>query len=154
MIAVSDNGAGTTPAVLAKAFDPFFTTKEIGKGSELGLSQVYGFTKTVDGYAKIHSELGSGTTTVKLYLLESSDRPIMPESGKQIVSLQPARGYETIMVVEDDEDLLTVAADSLRELGYRVVTAAKAEQALDILRGDHPADLLFSDVVMPGGMNG
>jgi len=92
MIAVSDNGAGMSPAVLAKAFDPFFTTKEIGKGSGLGLSQVYGFTKTVDGYVKIHSELGSGTT-VKLYLPVSSDRPIMPESGNQIVSLQPARGY-------------------------------------------------------------
>jgi signal transduction histidine kinase len=153
MVAVSDCGAGMTPAVLARAFDPFFTTKEVGKGSGLGLSQVYGFAKTAGGHVKIDSELGVGTT-VKLYLPKSSDRPIMPEAGTESASLRPASGHETILVVEDDEDVLAVAAESLRELGYQVVTALNAAQALEILRGNQPVELLFSDVIMPGGMNG
>ena len=153
MITVSDSGTGMTPAVLARAFDPFFTTKEVGKGSGLGLSQVYGFTKTAGGHVTIESELGIGTT-VKLYLPKASDRPIMLETGNEAVSLGPASSHETILVVEDDEDVLTVAAESLRGLGYQVETAVNAAQALDILRGDHSIDLLFSDVIMPGGMNG
>jgi CheY-like chemotaxis protein len=153
MVAVSDWGAGMTPAVLARAFDPFFTTKEVGKGSGLGLSQVYGFAKTAGGHVKIDSELGVGTT-VKLYLPKSSDRPIMPEAGTESASLRPASGHETILVVEDDEDVLAVAAESLRELGYQVVTAINAAQALEILRGNQPVELLFSDVIMPGSMNG
>jgi CheY-like chemotaxis protein len=153
MIAVSDSGAGMTPAVLERAFDPFFTTKEIGKGSGLGLSQVYGFAKTAGGHVKIYSELGIGTT-VKLYLPKSSNRPVMPEIGPQTESLRPGTGHETILLVEDDEDVLAVAAESLRELGYRVLTAGNAAQGLEILRGDQPIDLLLSDVIMPGGMNG
>jgi signal transduction histidine kinase len=153
MIAVSDSGTGMTPAVLERAFDPFFTTKEIGKGSGLGLSQVYGFAKTAGGHVKIYSELGIGTT-VKLYLPKSSNRPVMPEIGPQTESLRPGTGHETILLVEDDEDVLAVAAESLRELGYRVLTASNAAQGLEILRGDEPIDLLLSDVIMPGGMNG
>jgi len=153
MITVSDSGTGMTPAVLARAFDPFFTTKEVGKGSGLGLSQVYGFTKTAGGHVTIESKLGSGTT-VKLYLPKSSDRPITAETSDQTTSLGPAGSHETILVVEDDEDVLTVAAENLRELGYHVETAVNAVQALHILKGDDPVDLLFSDVIMPGGMNG
>jgi CheY-like chemotaxis protein len=153
MIAVSDSGSGMTPEVLARAFDPFFTTKEVGKGSGLGLSQVYGFAKTAGGHVKIYSELGIGTT-VKLYLPKSSDRTAVPEIGTETASLRPASGHETILVVEDDEEVLGVASESLRELGYRVVTAGNAAQALEILRGDQPVDLLLSDVIMPGGMNG
>jgi signal transduction histidine kinase len=153
MIAVSDSGSGMTPEVLARAFDPFFTTKEVGKGSGLGLSQVYGFAKTADGHVKIYSEVGIGTT-VKLYLPKSSDRPVVPEIGTETASLQPASGHETILVVEDDEDVLAVAFESLRELGYQVVTAGNAAQALEILRSDQPVHLLLSDVIMPGGMNG
>ena len=153
MVAVSDSGAGMTPTVLARAFDPFFTTKEVGKGSGLGLSQVYGFAKTAGGHVKIYSELGVGTT-VKLYLPKSSDRPIMPEAGTEIAALRPASGHETILVVEDDEDVAAVAAETLKELGYQVVTALNAAQALEILSGNQPVDLLFSDVIMPGGMNG
>src|SRR5271166_890379 len=119
MIAVSDSGSGMTPEVLARAFNPFFTTKEVGKGSGLGLSQVYGFAKTAGGHVKIYSELGIGTT-VKLYLPKSSDRPVVPEIGSETASLRPASGHETILVVEDDEDVLVVASESLRELGYRV----------------------------------
>src|SRR5215472_2976995 len=153
MIAVSDSGSGMTPTVLQRAFDPFFTTKEVGKGSGLGLSQVYGFAKTAGGHVKIYSELGLGTT-VKLYLPKSSDRPIMPEIGPETASLRPASGQETILVVEDDEDVLVVSAESLRELGYQVVTAGNAAEALEILRGDQAVELLLSDVIMPGGMNG
>ena len=153
MIAVSDSGTGMTPAVLGRAFDPFFTTKEIGKGSGLGLSQVYGFAKTAGGHVKIYSELGIGTT-VKLYLPKSSNRPVMPEIGPQTESLRPGTGHETILLVEDDEEVLAVAAESLRELGYKVLTAGNAAQGLEILRGDQPIDLLLSDVIMPGGMNG
>jgi signal transduction histidine kinase/CheY-like chemotaxis protein len=153
MIAVSDSGSGMTPAVLARAFDPFFTTKEVGKGSGLGLSQVYGFAKTAGGYVKIFSELGIGTT-VKLYLPQSSNRPTLLESGAETASLQSAGGRGTILVVEDDEDVLAVTAESLREFGYQVVTAANAARALEILRSDQPIDLLFSDVIIPGGING
>jgi signal transduction histidine kinase len=153
MIAVSDSGSGMTPAVRARAFDPFFTTKEVGKGSGLGLSQVYGFAKTAGGYVKIDSELGVGTT-VKLYLPKSSDRSILPQAQTETTSSHAASGHETILVVEDDEDVLAVTAESLREFGYHVVTAANAARALEILRGDQPIDLLFSDVIIPGGTNG
>jgi signal transduction histidine kinase len=153
MIAVSDSGAGMTPAVLARAFDPFFTTKEVGKGSGLGLSQVYGFAKTAGGYVTIYSELDIGTT-VKLYVPQSSDRPILLESGVETAPLQSAGGRGTVLVVEDDQDVLVVTAESLRELGYQVVTAVDAARALEILRGDQPIDLLFSDVIIPGGTNG
>jgi hypothetical protein len=143
MIIVSDSGIGMTPAVLARAFDPFFTTKEVGKGSGLGLSQVYGFAKTAGGHVTIESELGTGTT-VKLYLPKSTDRPISAETSDETTLLGPASSHETILVVEDDEDVLLVAAENLRELGYRVETAVNATQALEILRGDDPVDLLFS----------
>ena len=153
MIAVSDSGTGMTPAIMARAFDPFFTTKEAGKGSGLGLSQVYGFAKTAGGYAKIYSELGIGTT-VKLYLPQSSNQPTLLESGDEPASSQSSAGRGTILVVEDDEDVLAVTAESLRDLGYQVVTAVNAAQALEILSGDQPIHLLFSDVIIPGGTNG
>jgi len=153
MIAVSDSGAGMTPAVLARAFDPFFTTKETGKGSGLGLSQVYGFAMTAGGYVRIYSELGIGTT-VKLYLPQSSSLPILMEPAAETASLQSGRGRGTILLVEDDEDVLAVTAESLQELGYQVVTAIDAARALEILRSDQPDDLLFSDVIIPGGTNG
>jgi signal transduction histidine kinase len=153
MIALGDSGTGMTPTVQERAFDPFFTTKEAGKGSGLGLSQVYGFVKGAGGYVKIHSELGIGTT-VTLYLPQSSNQPNLPDAGAETASRQPAKGRETILVVEDDEDVLAVTAESLRELGYAVVTAVDAARALEILKGDRPIDLLFSDVIIPGGANG
>ncbi len=152
MIAVSNSGAGMTPEVLARAFDPFFTTKEVGKGSGLGLSQVYGFVKTARGHVEIKSQPGIGTT-VGLYLPKSSNPTTLPEAGARLPS-QPASGRGTILIVEDDEDVLAVTAESLRELGYQVVTAANAAGALEILRSDRPVDLLFSDVVIPGGTDG
>jgi signal transduction histidine kinase/CheY-like chemotaxis protein len=151
MIAVSDSGTGMSPAVQARAFDPFFTTKEAGKGSGLGLSQVYGFAKTAGGFVRIYSELGIGTT-VKLYLPQSATRPASRERSAETVL--PSTGGGSILLVEDDEDVLAVTAESLRELGYEVVAAADAARALEILRGDQPIDLLFSDVIIPGGTNG
>jgi signal transduction histidine kinase len=153
MIAVSDSGAGMTPAVQARAFDPFFTTKEVGKGSGLGLSQVYGFAKTAGGYVKIYSELGIGTT-VKLYLPQSPILPASLEREAEAAFLQSTGVGGTILLVEDDQDVLDVTAESLRELGYEVVTAVDAARALEILKGDQPIDLLFSDVIIPGGTNG
>jgi signal transduction histidine kinase len=153
MVAVGDSGAGMAPAVLARAFDPFFTTKEVGKGSGLGLSQVYGFTKTAGGRVEIRSTLGNGTT-VELYLPKSADRPVPPAPAAGAAPSPSAAGRETILVVEDEEEVLAVAAESLRQLGYHVVTAVSAAQALAVLRGDQPIDLLFSDVVIPGGTDG
>jgi signal transduction histidine kinase/CheY-like chemotaxis protein len=153
VIAVSDTGVGMTPAVLAKAFDPFFTTKEVGKGSGLGLSQVYGFVKTAGGHVKIDSDLGVGTT-VSLYLPKSSDRPVLVAAAADIAASEPAGGHGTILVVEGDEEVLAVTAESLTELGYQVVTAVDAARALEILQSNQPIDLLFSDIVIPGGTNG
>jgi signal transduction histidine kinase len=151
MIAVSDSGAGMSLAVQARAFDPFFTTKEVGKGSGLGLSQVYGFAKTAGGHVRIYSELGIGTT-VKLYLPQSANRAASRERSAE--TALPSTGGGTILLVEDDEDVLAVTAESLKELGYEVVTAPDAARAMEILRGDQPIDLLFSDVIIPGGTNG
>ena len=152
-IAVSDTGAGMTSAVLSRAFDPFFTTKEVGKGSGLGLSQVYGFVKTAGGHVEIKSELGVGTT-VEMYLPKSSALAAPAETVAETQPSPSASGRATILMVEDDEDVLAVTAESLRELGYQVVTAVTAARALDILRSDQPVDLLFSDVVIPGGADG
>jgi signal transduction histidine kinase len=153
MVAVADAGAGMTPAVLARAFDPFFTTKGPGKGSGLGLSQVHGFAKTAGGHVAIRSALGVGTT-VELYLPVSADQSIPPAPEVENPSSPPAGGAETILLVEDDEDVLAVTAENLRELGYRVVTASDAMRAVEILRSDQPIDLLLSDVIIPGGTNG
>jgi PAS domain S-box-containing protein len=153
MIAVSDNGAGMTGEVLAKAFDPFFTTKEPGRGTGLGLSQVYGFTKQSGGHVKIYSEAGSGTT-VRLYL------PRVPgtiESPVQHRTTEPApgrMGRETLVLVEDDDDVRDFTAEVLRELGYRVLAAGDAESALGLLQGEPKVELLFTDIGLPGGVNG
>jgi signal transduction histidine kinase/CheY-like chemotaxis protein len=152
-IAVTDTGAGMTPAVLSRAFDPFFTTKEVGKGSGLGLSQVYGFVKTAGGHLEIKSELGIGTT-VEMYLPKSSALAAPAETAVETLPSPPASSRATILLVEDDEDVLAVTAESLQELGYQVLTAVTAAKALDILRSDQPVDLLFSDVVIPGGADG
>jgi signal transduction histidine kinase/CheY-like chemotaxis protein len=153
LIAVSDTGTGMTPSVLAKAFDPFFTTKEIGKGSGLGLSQVYGFVKTAGGHVEINSKLGVGTT-VRLYLPQSSEPATLAKAAGEAAPSHPAGGCGTILIVEDDADVLAVTTESLRDLGYRVVTAVNATGALEILRSRQPVDLLFSDVIIPGGTDG
>jgi signal transduction histidine kinase len=151
MIAVADTGGGMDEATLARAFDPFFTTKEAGKGTGLGLSQVYGFVRQTGGHVRIYSEVGEGTT-VKIYLRRHvGDERDASHGTRELAA--GAIGSETILVVEDDEALRSYTIDILNELGYRVLEAQDGRSALQVLGSNH-VDLLFTDVVMPGGMNG
>ncbi|AWB22621.1 hybrid sensor histidine kinase/response regulator [Methylobacterium currus] len=155
VVSVTDTGSGIPPDKLQRVFEPFFTTKEVGKGTGLGLSQVYGFTRSAGGFARIDSELGRGTT-VSLYFPRSSD-PAGEEVGTgpaASIPLRRAGEGETVLLVEDDEQVLAMATESLEELRYRVVVARNAAEALEHLTGVERIDILFSDVVMPGGMNG
>ena len=151
MIAVTDTGTGMPRQVIERAFEPFFTTKEVGKGSGLGLSMIYGFVKQSGGHVKIYSEEGEGTT-IKLYLPrlmrepEGEEEPVTISQG-----LEGSRREETILVVEDDDDVRAYTVECLRELGYRVLEAHDGASALRLLeRQEAPIDLLFTDVVMPG----
>ncbi|SFM36046.1 PAS domain-containing hybrid sensor histidine kinase/response regulator [Methylobacterium pseudosasicola] len=155
LVSVTDTGAGIPPDKLQRVFEPFFTTKEVGKGTGLGLSQVYGFTRSANGFVDIASEVGSGTT-VNLYFPRSTD-PADEETGAgalRTIPLRRAGEGETVLLVEDDEQVLGMAVESLEELRYRVIIARNAAEALEHLRGVERIDILFSDVVMPGGMNG
>jgi len=146
MAAVSDTGSGMSEDTVARAFEPFFTTKPEGRGTGLGLSQVYGFVKQSGGHIKIYSEIGQGTT-VKLYL----PRTRKPQEGIGPVNTGAIEGgCERILVVEDDEAVRSAVVDMLGELGYTVLKAENAEQALAILSSGAAIDLLFTDVVMPG----
>ncbi|APX86056.1 hybrid sensor histidine kinase/response regulator [Methylorubrum extorquens] len=154
-VSVSDTGSGIPPDKLQRVFEPFFTTKEVGKGTGLGLSQVYGFTRSAKGFAQIESEVGRGTT-VTLYIPRSTD-PAEEEPGAGpagAIPLRRASEGETVLLVEDDEQVLAMAVESLEELHYRVVVARNAAEAMGHLKGVERIDILFSDVVMPGGMNG
>ena len=148
MIAITDTGTGMDSDVVRNAFDPFFTTKAVGKGSGLGLSQVFGFVRQSGGHVKIYSELGHGTT-VKIYLPRhyGSAQPAQPVEPR--VDRLMGSDSETVLVVEDDERVRAYSAEALRELGYRVIEARSGAAALDVLeRGETPS-LLFTDVVMP-----
>lgn len=149
LVAVTDTGIGMDEDVVAKAFDPFYTTKEVGKGTGLGLSQVYGFVRQSGGAVKLYSEVGVGTT-VKIYLPRHYGSALVAAAAEAVLQLAPGRPDETIMVVEDDERVRTVSADALRELGYTVVEAANAADAIERIDGGQPVSLLFTDVVMPG----
>jgi PAS domain S-box-containing protein len=154
LICVSDTGCGMPPDVSSRAFEPFFTTKELGQGTGLGLSQVYGFVKQSGGYVKIYSEVDQGTT-VKIYLPRYTRQPDHEElqEGEE-PAVRPSEQGEVILVVEDDDDLRAYLAEVLRGLGYQVLAAANAQAALPILeRISRRIDLLLTDVVMPG-MNG
>ena len=146
MLAVSDTGSGMTPEVLDKVFEPFFSTKSEGKGSGLGLSMVYGFVKQSGGHVKIYSEVGEGTT-VRLYLpraMESEDVEVRVDTGPIV------GGTETVLVVEDDEEVRAIVVEMLTDLGYRVLKAPDAAAALIVIESGVPIDILFTDVVMPG----
>jgi PAS domain S-box-containing protein len=152
VICISDTGIGMDDETAAKAIEPFFTTKEVGRGTGLGLSMVYGFLKQSGGHIKIYSEPGEGTT-VKMYLprlLGKSDEQI-EEPGFQSIE---AQGEEVILVCEDDEDVRAYSAEVLGELGYQVLETADGAAALAILETKGHVDLLFTDVVLPGGMSG
>jgi PAS domain S-box-containing protein len=152
MVCVSDSGVGMDAKTLAQAFEPFYTTKPVGKGTGLGLSQVYGFVKQSGGHVKIYSEPGQGTT-IKLYLPRLSGAAAEAEEAES--QLTPEGGSEeTILVLEDDDDVRTHSVECLRELGYRVVEAHDGPSALRLLERQPRVDLLFTDVVLPGGMTG
>jgi PAS domain S-box-containing protein len=151
MIAVSDSGSGIPETILDRVFDPFFSTKDVGKGTGLGLSMVYGFVKQSGGHIKVYSEIGFGTT-FKLYLPRADALP------EQIAldSLSPGIevGNETILVVEDDPLVRTYVNAQLKSLGYNTLSAATGAEALEIVDSGAPFDLLFTDVIMPGRLNG
>lgn len=151
MIAVSDTGTGMTPEIMSRAFEPFFTTKEVGKGSGLGLSMVYGFVKQSGGHLKIYSEFGHGTS-VKIYLPKGATQSDAPAPAIETEAVPG--GVESVLVVEDDPLVRSYVSEQLRDLGYRVTEAADGRIALEALRRGVGFDLLFTDVVMPGGMNG
>jgi nitrogen-specific signal transduction histidine kinase len=151
LVAVSDTGTGMDKDTLAHAFEPFFTTKEVGKGSGLGLSMVYGFVKQSSGHVRILSEPGQGTI-VNMYLPRAADDIALAKPEIRNRSLPG--GGEKILLVEDDAMVRDMVVMQLASLGYRVVSAVNGPQALEVLKREGGFDLLFTDVVMPGGLNG
>jgi signal transduction histidine kinase len=152
VVSVSDSGTGMDPDVAAHAFEPFFTTKEVGKGTGLGLSQVYGFIKQSGGHVEIETHPGKGTT-FRLYLPRCHDLQQAVDI-EAVAPRTPPTGHETVLVVEDNAEVLELAVTTISDLGYRVLTASDGPTALNVVRSEEPIDLLFSDVVMPGGING
>jgi PAS domain S-box-containing protein len=151
MIAVSDTGSGIAPEDIERVFDPFFTTKEVGKGTGLGLSMVYGLVKQSNGHIKIYSEQGHGTN-VKLYLPRASG---LDQVADEMLSLSPVQGgHEAVLVVEDDALVRKYVVTQIDSLGYTTLEACNAAEALRLIGGDAAIDLLFTDVIMPGSMNG
>lgn len=151
MVAVTDTGCGMTAEVAGRAFEPFFTTKEVGKGTGLGLSMVYGFARQSGGSMEIRSEPGRGTV-VRLYFPRVGAP--QPDDAALTARMAAPAGSETILVVEDDDMVRAYVERQLKELGYRVIVARDGRAALEILRGTEEIQLLFTDVVMPGGMFG
>jgi len=150
-IAIRDTGTGIPPAVLTRVMDPFFTTKEEGKGTGLGLSMVYGFAKQSGGAAQIESTLGEGTT-VRLSF-PATDGAVNAPAKVSLRSVD-RQGTETILIVDDREDVAELARTILRDFGYVTLVAGNAREALEILDSSERVDLLFTDLIMPGGMNG
>ena len=150
MIAVTDDGEGMSAEVAARAFEPFFTTKEVGKGSGLGLSMVYGFARQSNGHVTIYSEPGLGTT-VRIYLPHAASE----WTGQMIEDESSVpRGKETVLIAEDDPFVRSSVIMRVKALGYRVVAAVNGNDALAQLKANPQVDLLFTDIVMPGGMSG
>jgi CheY-like chemotaxis protein len=151
-LTVADNGEGMASGVRNRAFEPFFTTKEVGKGSGLGLSMVYGFVKQSGGHVDLESQPGKGTR-VRMLLPATRLASQTALAGEQSSEVPRGSG-ETILVVEDDQELRRVAFEMLNDLGYRVLTAEDGASALAIVAGEERIDVLFSDMVLPRGMNG
>jgi PAS domain S-box-containing protein len=150
-IAIRDTGTGIPPAVLARVMDPFFTTKEEGKGTGLGLSMVYGFAKQSGGAAQIESAVGEGTTVRLSFPATDGD---VNAPSKVSLRAVDRPGTETILIVDDREDVAELARTILRDFGYTTLVASNAREALEILDSSGRVDLLFTDLIMPGGMNG
>jgi CheY-like chemotaxis protein len=146
-VCVTDTGAGMTRPIIDRAFEPFFTTKQAGQGTGLGLSQVYGFVKQSGGHVKIYSEAGEGTT-IKMYLPRYAGQASPSADPKS----EPRRGQpgECVLVVEDDADVRAYVVETLRGLGYDVLEAAGAQEALALMDRHQSISLLLTDVVMPG----
>ncbi|NQZ12876.1 MAG: response regulator, partial [Algicola sp.] len=151
-LAICDSGDGIDPAIIDRLFDPFFTTKAEGKGTGLGLAMVYGFVNRSAGFIKVCSQLGKGTT-FKVYLPKSQrinttvalvTHQVMDASG----------GDETLLLVDDEPELLALANETLSQLGYNIITAYNGKEALECLAADRQIRLMFSDIIMPGSLNG
>jgi len=151
MIAVSDTGSGISPANLEKVFDPFFTTKGVGKGTGLGLSMVFGFVKQSGGHIKIYSEEGHGTS-VKIYLPRATG--LDDTAAEALISSEVKGGKEIVLVVEDDSLVRKYVITQIDSLGYTTLEASNAAEALELIGNGNTVDLLFTDVIMPGSMNG
>ena len=153
VLSMSDSGVGMDAATLARAFEPFFTTKPVGKGTGLGLSQVYGFVKQSGGHVNIYSEPMQGTT-IRIYLPRFTGQ--RDDQAPTVWEEHPPEGstQETILVIEDDDDVRTYTVEVLRELGYRVIEAHDGPSGLRLLERQPRVDLLFTDVVLPGGLTG
>jgi signal transduction histidine kinase len=152
MLAVTDTGTGIPAAILNRVFDPFFTTKEVGKGTGLGLSMVYGFVKQSGGHARIYSEEGHGTA-VRLYLPRAKHDSVTANPAEESDATRLSGNGECILVVEDNEDVRSLVMRHLGELGYRVVPAGNALEALQVVESLEQLDLLFTDIVMPGKLS-
>jgi PAS domain S-box-containing protein len=153
MLAVSDTGVGMTRDIVEKAFEPFFTTKQLGEGTGLGLSQVYGFVKQSGGHVKIYSEPGEGTT-VRIYFPRASVPAASVQKPRRRSRIPDLGGTETILVVEDDADVRTYTTETLRELGYKVFEAHEGDTALSLLASEPDIQLMFTDIGLPGPLNG
>jgi len=155
MVAISDTGTGMPSELHDKVFEPFFTTKAAGAGSGLGLSMVYGFVKQSGGHIQIYSEVGQGTS-VKMYFPRVADGSAFPawETAEPPAIPRSAEHHECILLVEDDEDVRRFVVDALGDIGYRVEHTDTAAKALELLQNIPDIALLFTDVVLPGGMNG
>jgi CheY-like chemotaxis protein len=151
LIEVTDTGTGIPREIIGRIFEPFFTTKDQGKGTGLGLSMVFGFVRQSGGHVNVYSESGVGTS-FRLYF--PRDLRDAPPSVVKVAIEQPEGGSETILVVEDNAKLLDIVVKQLGNLGYRVLTADGASSAKLIIDRDQPIDLLFTDIVMPGGASG
>jgi CheY-like chemotaxis protein len=138
--------------VLEKAFEPFYTTKSPGKGTGLGLSTIYGFVRQLGGGVTIYSEVGHGST-INVYIPAAEGQAAGPSGEEQTANVPVSLG-ELILLVEDNDEVREVTKQRLVQLGYEVLEAASGQAAVDILEAGHNADLVFSDVVMPGGMSG
>jgi signal transduction histidine kinase/ActR/RegA family two-component response regulator len=151
MIRVKDTGDGVPSEVLPKVFEPFFTTKDVGKGSGLGLSMVYGFAKQSEGHVTINSMLGEGTS-ITVFLPRSLE--LQPEDTPQRTSTIANLNSERILLVEDELEVQELSRSILRDQGYDVIVANNGQEAIERLQTDKPFDLLFTDIVLPGGMSG
>jgi signal transduction histidine kinase/ActR/RegA family two-component response regulator len=153
-LSVIDTGIGMSPETLSRVFEPFFTTKEVGKGSGLGLAQVHGFATQSRGAVRIKSEIGKGTT-IDLYLPRSTKAPVKEQHLIDFGQTKPRKENQgQILLVEDDDEVASLVSEMLKELGFGVVRTSSAAAALGALADGRSVDMVFSDIMMPGGMNG